>query len=83
MAAGATGMEMHPASQWDSRGRVLPVSGCTFLGPPLISQLPLGYDVVEICLSQAQEETSNLRLASAIPMPGHHLAVPTCALFRE
>lgn len=49
---------------------------------PLLASL-LAYNVVETCPSQAQEETSNLRLTAAIPLPGHLLLVPMCAPSRE
>lgn len=68
MGTGAICVEVHLASQQDSKGRILAFSDCALLGSPLISWLPSWHSVVETCISQAQENTSNLMLtASAQP----------------
>lgn len=43
----------------------------------------LAYSVVETCLNQAQEETSNLRVTATIPLLSHLLVVPKSALSKE
>lgn len=43
----------------------------------------LACGVVETCLSQAQEETANLKLTATIPLLSHILVIPMCAVSRE
>lgn len=70
MGAGAMGVEVCLTSRWDSKGRTLPVSDHIFLGSSTVSWLSSWeYSVVETCLRQAQDKTSDLRLAAAISWP--------------